>query len=87
MRATRRVMSGVADGIIARDRIKAINGCSDETVPYVWDVNPDTPSTCVEYQGCMPGFPLIWCPSQNQGHSNQAPLTTVGLWKFWMGLP
>ncbi|HVJ16459.1 MAG TPA: hypothetical protein VM686_13550 [Polyangiaceae bacterium] len=80
-------MNLIQEGINARDRIKAINGCSDETLPYAWDVNPDTPSTCVEYQGCQPGFPLIWCPTHDKGHSNQVPLTTVGLWKFWMELP
>ena len=80
-------MNTIAEGMKARDRIKAINGCSDTTMPYQWDVKPDTMSTCVAYQGCQPGFPLIWCPTHNKGHSDQKPITTTGLWKFWMSLP
>jgi polyhydroxybutyrate depolymerase len=74
-------------GMVARDRIKAINGCSDQTVPYEWDVNPATPSTCVEYVGCKPGYPLVWCPTHGKGHSDQVPISTVGFWKFWSALP
>jgi polyhydroxybutyrate depolymerase len=78
----------IEEGIKARDRIKAINGCSNDTPqPYVWDTNPATPSTCVAYQGCQPGFPLIWCPTHGKGHSDQVPITTTGLWKFWSSLP
>lgn len=80
-------MNKIEEGIKARDRLKAINGCSDATLPYLWDVKPETQSTCVMYQGCMPGFPLVWCPTHDRGHSSQVPITTVGLWKFWSGLP
>jgi polyhydroxybutyrate depolymerase len=80
-------MNTIEEGIKARDRLKAINGCSDTTLPYQWDVNPDTPSVCVQYQGCMPGYPLIWCQTQGKGHSDGKPMTTVGLWKFWSSLP
>lgn len=80
-------MNTIEDGIKARDRVKASNGCSDETLPYAWDTNPATPSPCVAYQGCKAGFPLVWCPTQGKGHSDQVPLTTVGLWKFWSSLP
>jgi polyhydroxybutyrate depolymerase len=80
-------MNPIAGGIEARDRIRAINGCSDQTLPYVWDTNPATPSVCVEYQGCKPGFPVVWCATHNKGHSDGKPMTTVGLWKFWSSLP
>jgi poly(3-hydroxybutyrate) depolymerase len=74
----------------ARDRILAKNGCSTETQPYDWDGDPNTPSTCVQYQGCMPGFPVVWCPTMAaQGkptHNNQAPISTVGFWRFWSSL-
>ncbi len=42
---------------------------------------------CVAYQGCAPGFPLIWCPTHDKGHADQVPITTTGLWKFWSSLP
>lgn len=80
-------MNTIEEGMKARDRIKAINGCSDQTMPYQWDVNESTMSTCLAYQGCKPGYPLIWCPTHNKGHSDQVPITTVGLWKFWSSLP
>lgn len=72
-----------AEGEKARDRILASNGCSTNTEPYDWDGDPNTESTCVIYQGCMPGFPVVWCPSMNKGHSDQSPVATVGMWHFW----
>jgi polyhydroxybutyrate depolymerase len=80
-------LNPIAGGIEARDRIKAINGCSEQTLPYVWDTNPATPSVCVEYQGCKPGFPVVWCATHDKGHSDGKPMTTIGLWKLWMSLP
>jgi poly(3-hydroxybutyrate) depolymerase len=80
-------MNTIQEGMKARDRIKAINGCSDTTLPYQWDTNPNTVSTCVAYQGCKPGYPLIWCPTHGKGHSDQKPLSTTGFWKFWSSLP
>jgi hypothetical protein len=86
-----------AAGMIARDHILQANHCGTQTVPYSWDgVTPATPTSggcavatpgcqpCVEYQGCTPGYPMIWCPTKgsNPIHNNQVPLTTVGLWHF-----
>lgn len=72
---------------VARDRILKSNGCSNQTQPYEWDSNPQTPSTCVIYQGCMPGYPVVWCPTMappgQPTHNNHVPITTVGLWRFW----
>jgi polyhydroxybutyrate depolymerase len=73
-----------AGGEIARDRILAIDGCSmTMTVPYDYDGDPTTPSTCMLYQGCMSGYPVVWCPTMNKGHVDQVPITTTGLWRFW----
>lgn len=74
----------------ARDRILAKNGCSTDTQPYDYDGDPNTPSTCVKYQGCMPGYPVVWCPTMaGQGkptHNSQVPISTVGFWRFWSSL-
>jgi hypothetical protein len=74
----------------ARDRILAKNGCGTETKPYDYDGDPNTPSTCVEYQGCMPGYPVVWCPTMAaQGkatHNSQVPISTTGFWRFWSSL-
>jgi polyhydroxybutyrate depolymerase len=79
----------IGEGIKARDRIRTINGCSDTAMPmpYEWDTNPATMSTCVQYQGCKPGFPVVWCQTHGKGHSDQVPISTTGFWKFWSALP
>jgi hypothetical protein len=66
-------------------------------MPYSYDgVTPATATSggcaaktpgcqpCVEYQGCTPGYPMVWCPTVGSAplHNNQEPITTVGLWKF-----
>ena len=43
-------------GIATRDFWIARNGCSTTTVP-----DSTTPSACVDYQGCQPDLPVIWC--------------------------
>jgi poly(3-hydroxybutyrate) depolymerase len=75
-------------GELARDRILKVNGCGTETVPWDYDGDPATPSPCVMYQGCMPGFPVVWCPTNGKGHSDQVGppfpgISTVGFWRFW----
>jgi polyhydroxybutyrate depolymerase len=76
----------IAGGIAARDRILMTNGCTTQTLPYDFDGDAATPSTCVMYQGCRAGYPVVWCPTTGKGHSNQVPITTVGLWRFWSQL-
>jgi polyhydroxybutyrate depolymerase len=44
----------IEDGRAARDKILAENHCGTETAPV-------DPSPCVAYQGCDPGYPVIWC--------------------------
>ncbi len=43
-----------ADGRKARDLILAENHCGTTTTPV-------DPSPCVAYEGCDPGYPVIWC--------------------------
>jgi len=85
-------------GMVARDHILKANNCGTTTVPYSYDgVTPATATSggcaakmapgcqpCVEYQGCTPGYPMVWCPTQGSVplHNNQEPITTVGLWHF-----
>lgn len=65
-----------------RDRIRQLNGCTDQTAP--WD--PMYPE-CVAYQGCMPGYPLVFCTTMGKGHTENVPFSTEGFWKFWSSLP
>ncbi len=75
---------------MARDRILKSNGCGTDTLPYDYDGDPSTPSTCVMYQGCLPGYPVVWCPTMAPAgrptHNNQVPISTVGFWRFWSSL-
>jgi poly(3-hydroxybutyrate) depolymerase len=80
----------IAGAEIARDRILMANGCSTDTVPYDFDGDPATPSTCVSYRGCMPGYPVVWCPTMappgRAPHNSQVPISTIGFWRFWSQL-
>jgi hypothetical protein len=77
----------------AIESIRTRNGCGTTTKPWTPTWNPgeqpaDT-SSCVTYDGCMTGYPLVWCPTQG-GHTNtegDTLLTRNGLWKLWSTLP
>ncbi|HEX3851535.1 MAG TPA: hypothetical protein VHW01_11245 [Polyangiaceae bacterium] len=85
-RGTRDTGTPLAQTDAAREDLRMRNGCSTETEP--WDPGEtafDT-STCVSYKGCMPGYPLIWCPIDDV-HNNGGKLSQFGFWKFWSALP
>jgi poly(3-hydroxybutyrate) depolymerase len=74
--------------LAARDSLIMRNGCTTQTQPWDPGETTFTSSSCVAYQGCMPGFPVVWCPTPG-GHSNgtDTGLSTKGFWKFWSTLP
>ncbi len=60
---------GIADSVLQismaepmMEVLRINNGCSAETSPV-------EPSPCVAYQGCDPGYPVVWCPREGDGHS------------------
>ncbi len=63
----------------SRDRMIATNNCSTTTMPV-------DPSPCVEYQGCDPDYPVVWCQTSGQGHSRQDNLAAPAFWKFFQRL-
>jgi poly(3-hydroxybutyrate) depolymerase len=69
----------------AVDRVRAVNGCGEETEPYDFGV----PSPCVQFKGCMPGYPVVSCVTSGLGHQDQSvtKISTVGFWHFWSSLP
>jgi poly(3-hydroxybutyrate) depolymerase len=78
--------NNIAGGMAARDRILKINGCSlTDTMPY--DIG--RPSMCVAYKGCPAAYPVVWCPTTGQGHSDQVSTgsSVPGFWNFWTALP
>jgi poly(3-hydroxybutyrate) depolymerase len=44
------------------DALVKYNGCTSTTVPV-------DPSPCVEYQGCLDGYPVIWCVRPGDPHA------------------
>jgi poly(3-hydroxybutyrate) depolymerase len=70
---------------MAVDHARTLDGCGDETEPYDFGV----PSPCVQYKGCMPGYPVVWCVTSGVGHadSSTTKISTVGFWHFWSTLP
>lgn len=74
--------------LAARDSLIMRNGCTTQTQPWDPGETTFTSSSCVAYQGCMSGFPVVWCPTPG-AHSNgtDTGLSTKGFWKFWSTLP
>jgi poly(3-hydroxybutyrate) depolymerase len=63
----------------SRDRMIQTNNCDSTT-------DPVEPSPCVEYQGCDPGYPVVWCETSGQGHSRQDDLAAPAFWNFFQSL-
>jgi hypothetical protein len=73
----------------ARDDLIKRNGCTTQTKPWAPGQASFDSSSCLEYQGCMPGYPVIWCPTPG-GHTNtvnDTHLSTQGFWYLWSTLP
>jgi poly(3-hydroxybutyrate) depolymerase len=66
----------IEGSIRARDRLLTLNGCGTETQPI-------EPSPCVEYQGCMAGYPVVWCQTMGQGHARQDALSVPAIYDFF----
>jgi polyhydroxybutyrate depolymerase len=82
--------------MLAVESFRTRNGCGTTTKPWtpVWSAAEMTAKTtadtsaCLSYDGCMPGYPLIWCPTPG-GHTNtenDTHLTRFALWKLWTSL-
>ena len=76
----------ISGGRTARDVFVKRNGCSSDTVPSSpsWCdgiASSYQPCTCVDYQGCMAGYPVTWC-EYNADHQ-AAPNSGPTLWKFF----
>ena len=76
----------ISGGRTARDVFVKRNGCSSTTTPSSpsWCdglASNYQPCTCVDYQGCMPGYPVTWC-EYNADHQ-AAPNSGTTLWTFF----
>ena len=64
----------LADGMTALNKFLTKNGCGTQTTPV-------TPSPCVQYQGCMAGYPVTWCEFSG-GHMPWSPAPDA-VWAFF----
>lgn len=69
----------IESDIPSRTRMLKTNHCGMETKPF-------DPSPCVEYQGCDPGYPVVWCQTSGQGHNRQDNLARPAFWNFFKQL-
>ena len=60
-------------GVASRDHWVAANHCGTQTMAV-------GPGTCVEYQGCDPGYPVDWCEFDG-GHTIPS-FASQGIWSF-----
>jgi polyhydroxybutyrate depolymerase len=87
------VVRGTGDGgtpeaqtLAAIDSLGTRNGCTKTTM--AWDPGEKAfdSSSCLAYQGCQAGFPVVYCAVPG-GHTDGGSLTSQGFWKFWTSLP
>jgi poly(3-hydroxybutyrate) depolymerase len=62
----------------ARDRLLEANQCD-----VAQDPEPQEPAPCVRYQGCEPGYPVVWCPTDGEGHGRQDNYASAAFWDFF----
>jgi poly(3-hydroxybutyrate) depolymerase len=69
-----------------RDEFVERNGCTDQTMPapttYCDGVAQNyQPCSCVSYQGCTAGYPVVWC--EFTGPHTPAPSSAATIWSFF----
>jgi polyhydroxybutyrate depolymerase len=70
--------NGIESSESARDRLLMENNCDTSIEPV-----PEDPEPCVRYQGCDPGYPVVWCQTSGQGHDRQDGLAAPAFWSFF----
>lgn len=72
--------NNISGNITERDRLIELNGCdANQTMPY-------DPDPCVQYQGCDPANPVVWCETSGQGHNRQDSFAPDAMWGFFSSL-
>ncbi len=55
------------------------NACELSTLPF-------DPDPCVEYEGCDPGFDVVWCQTEGFGHGRRDDYAAPAFWAFFDAL-
>jgi poly(3-hydroxybutyrate) depolymerase len=73
---TENVIKGSYD---ARDLTLKMNNCANsKTMPW-----PGMPDVCVQYVDCPKEYPVVFCTTNGQGHSDQPSRAIPGFKKFY----
>jgi polyhydroxybutyrate depolymerase len=75
---TEDMSNGIESSESARDRLLMENNCDTSIEPV-----PEDPEPCVRYQGCDPGYPVVWCQTSGEGHDRQDGLAAPAFWSFF----
>ncbi len=70
--------NGINGSESARDRLLMENNCDTSIDPV-----PEDPAPCVRYQGCDPGYPVVWCATTGEGHNRQDNFAAPAFWNFF----
>ena len=71
----------IAGGMHARDVLLQENGCAMTSTAYT-DVPANTVGLCVQYDGCKPGYPVVWCQTSGINHDPQQTRSPELFWRF-----
>jgi poly(3-hydroxybutyrate) depolymerase len=71
----------IADGMYARSVLLMEDGCSMTSQPYTM-VPANSAGLCVTYDGCKPGFPVVWCQTTGINHDPQQSRSPNLFWEF-----
>jgi poly(3-hydroxybutyrate) depolymerase len=73
--------NSIAGGMYARGVLLQENGCAMTSKPYT-NVPANTAGLCVQYDGCKPGFPVVWCQTSGINHDPQQTRSPNLFWGF-----
>jgi poly(3-hydroxybutyrate) depolymerase len=73
--------NSIAGGMHARDILLMENGCAMTSKPYT-TVPANAAGLCVQYDGCKPGFPVVWCQTAGINHDPQQTRSPNLFWQF-----
>lgn len=72
------VVAPLAGAAAARDRLVRVNGCRDTTRELQDD--------CVQYEGCAPAYPVVWCQTSGYTHNIRGDYAPGAVWEFFSTL-
>ncbi len=73
--------NSIAGGMYARGVLLQENACAMTSKPYT-NVPANTTGLCVQYDGCKPGFPVVWCQTSGINHDPQQTRSPNLFWTF-----